>query len=263
MQWWPIQRELTAHERWLIGHVGGGVIADYDVFCSVCGNRAPVVVGHNRLRETIVCQICGSFNRQRQIAHVLSGGINAVQFSNETDLAIYNMESYGVLHNAMSRARNYICSEYLGPDHASGEVIDGRMHEDIQATSFADESFDVVISSDVFEHVPRPYVGFQEVHRILKIGGRHIFTVPFDGDGVMDCILAVPIANSGIEFHAPPLYHEDFLRPEGVLVYTIFGLQMMVKLYEIGFETKVHWLYEPDEGIVGADAIVFESIKRG
>jgi len=36
----------------------------------------------------------------------------------------------------------------------------------------------------------------------------------------------------------PPFYHEDPLRPEGVLVYTDFGLDLSAELGLIGFEVS-------------------------
>jgi hypothetical protein len=52
------------------------------------------------------------------------------------------------------------------------------------------------------------------------------------------------------------------LRPgEGILVYRIFSLEMMVKLSELGFFTNMYHLYNPFLGILGNNAIVFESIK--
>jgi len=42
-----------------------------------------------------------------------------------------------------------------------------------------DESFDLVITLDVFEHVLRPAKAFAEIARTLKPGGAHIYTVPY------------------------------------------------------------------------------------
>ena len=41
-----------------------------------------------------------------------------------------------------------------------------------------DPSFDLVISSDVMEHIYEPDKAFKEIHRTLKLGGAHIFSVP-------------------------------------------------------------------------------------
>ncbi|MBI1353801.1 MAG: methyltransferase domain-containing protein [Acidobacteria bacterium] len=44
---------------------------------------------------------------------------------------------------------------------------------------FADDSFDVVVSQEVFEHLPDPWMALREVRRILKPGGRLYLQVPF------------------------------------------------------------------------------------
>lgn len=43
----------------------------------------------------------------------------------------------------------------------------------------ADDSFDVVVMSNVLEHIPDPLDLFSECKRILKPGGKLILTVPF------------------------------------------------------------------------------------
>lgn len=46
-------------------------------------------------------------------------------------------------------------------------------------TSFASNSFDVLILSDVLEHISEPKALMGEIYRILKPGGRLILNVPF------------------------------------------------------------------------------------
>ncbi len=48
---------------------------------------------------------------------------------------------------------------------------------------------------------------------------------------------------------------------DGALVYTIFSLQMMVRLAELGFTTTLHRLYSPRFGILGNNALVFDAQK--
>lgn len=42
-----------------------------------------------------------------------------------------------------------------------------------------DESFDVIICTEVFEHIPDPVLVLNEFHRLLKKGGKLILTAPF------------------------------------------------------------------------------------
>ena len=46
--------------------------------------------------------------------------------------------------------------------------------------SYPDASFDLVLTSDTLEHVPDPRLALRETRRVLRAGGRHVFTVPHD-----------------------------------------------------------------------------------
>ena len=47
-----------------------------------------------------------------------------------------------------------------------------------RALPFADESFDVVCASWLLEHLREPLAAFQEIARVLCVGGRFIFITP-------------------------------------------------------------------------------------
>jgi SAM-dependent methyltransferase len=135
------------------------------------------------------------------------------------------------------------------------------MHQDLQNLSLGNGCVDLVISSDVIEHIAEPYRAYEEIHRILKTGGRHIFTVPFYQTEFLDEDRAIQEDNGHIVFLKDPMYHGDPLCKEGSLVYKIFSLEMLVKLRKIGFTTNVWHLYKPGCGILGSNAVVFEAIK--
>ena len=59
----------------------------------------------------------------------------------------------------------------------------------------------------------------------------------------------------------PEMYHLDPFDPKGVLVFNIFGLEMLIDLKKIGFNTNLYHLHSPLNGILGNGAIVFEAIK--
>lgn len=69
--------------------------------------------------------------------------------------------------------------ENPGHDH-SNEKID--VYYDGKTFPFDDESFDSILTNQVFEHVFNPEIFMREIHRVLKPGGRLLLTVPFTWD---------------------------------------------------------------------------------
>ncbi|NJO81749.1 MAG: class I SAM-dependent methyltransferase [Blastochloris sp.] len=54
-------------------------------------------------------------------------------------------------------------------------------HQDVQSLSFADHTFDVVISAHLLEHVPDPMVAINELLRVLRPGGEIVLVVTRPG----------------------------------------------------------------------------------
>lgn len=71
--------------------------------------------------------------------------------------------------------------EHVGVDRADPFNKSARV--DITATAYeipvANESFDVAISTAALEHLSDPEKALQECFRVLKAGGKAIYTVPF------------------------------------------------------------------------------------
>ena len=233
----------------------------------MCGRLGFTLATTSNLRETFRCSRCNSFNRQRQLAFVVIRGVKSpnvqsfAELARRTELAIYNTEARGPVHEALRINPRYRGSEFFGPEVRSGEIVDGIEHQDLQALSFADNAFDLVLSSDVFEHVPLPYRGHQEVFRVLKPGGRHVFTVPFIPENTDDDVRAVPKPDGSPELLKEAIYHLDPQSPDGTLVWNIFGMGLLDRLREIGFEAKLHKLHRPSNAIYGPNAYVFEATK--
>lgn len=82
---------------------------------------------------------------------------------------------------------------YTGSDHKYGEI---DYVSDITTIPVESGSFDYVICTEVFEHIPRPDLGLQEFARILRPGGILVITAPL---------------NSGI--HMPPYHYYGGLTP--------------------------------------------------
>jgi SAM-dependent methyltransferase len=246
--------------------------------CNVCGKfsltsitRKEIPYPETQLRESIICTKCGATNRNRQIASIICQSPNSrikhsslLDFARNENLSVYNTEAARAIHNTLKLMGNtYICSEYLGDQYKSGEMVNDIMHQELMKTSFPDESFDLVITSDVLEHVSDPWKAFKEINRILKPKGRHVFTIPFYQDRASTERRAYINDQAQIVHVKEPFYHIDPLRSEGAFVYTIFSIDVLAKLEDLGFRTDLYKLYNPLRGILAQNAIVFESVKLG
>jgi SAM-dependent methyltransferase len=263
---YPLYPSKTWLER-VMRHLKFGGIA----WCPVCGSITLITKVGDNLRETCRCLRCKSTNRQRQLAIVVcraAGVMTGQKMTSLRDVAgledfvVYNTEAGRQIHDRLSTMKNYRCSEYFGDEHRSGDIVGGRVHQDLMNLTFDDRSIDLVISSDVFEHIPDPYRAHKEVYRVLRKGGRHVFTVPFLQTEFLDDARTVIDLNGNIIFLKDPIHHGDPIRPEGALVHKIFSLEMLVNLRKIGFRTNLYRLYKPSLGIIGANALVFEAMKE-
>lgn len=224
--------------------------------CTVCGAETEFTLKKAgfSLRET-ACGACGATRRNRDLAagilktHGLDPcGSLAGQLSGLSRLAIFEAQADGPVHRVLKRLPGYLAAEFLdgvplGSNHASGVRC-----EDLERLTFADGSFDLVITQDVFEHVVRPAEAFREIARILKPGGCHIFTVPLH-DG-RKTVSRVRMDGDRKEHVLPPVYHGDPLRSSGSLVVTDFGDDLPALLAPLGFDTDVvcrETFYPPDE----------------
>lgn len=96
---------------------------------------------------------------------------------------MYLTEQGTALYEVMrARYPNLTASEYLGANCPLGEELAGIRNEDLTRLTFADESFDFVLSFDVMEHVADDVAAFEEVFRCLKPDGRVLFAAPFSRD---------------------------------------------------------------------------------
>lgn len=68
-------------------------------------------------------------------------------------------------------------ASYKTFDMISGDHID--VVGDILNTGFADGSFDTIFCTQVFEHIPKPWLAVGEIKRLLRPGGVVIVTAPF------------------------------------------------------------------------------------
>ena len=195
-------------------------------------------------RERMVCTSCQMNNRQRLMATLLK------QFLNEkVNQSVYLMEQVTPIFDWAEKhciGQTINGSEYLGPGYASGTIIEGIRHEDIENLSFGSQTLDLVVSNDVFEHVPDYQNAFAECARVLKPGGIMLATIPFHSQSIQSVVRA-KLSEGQINHLQPPQYHGNPVSQEGSLVFTDFGWDVKVAAQNAGFQevTIDYYLSEP------------------
>jgi SAM-dependent methyltransferase len=176
-------------------------------------------------------------------------------------LRIHELGSSGSVHDQLRRLPGFSCSELFDGVKRGASGPGGVRCEDVEHLTFDDATFDLVISQDVFEHVPDPDAGFREVHRVLRPGGRHVFTVPYDPALPASRTRAQRASDGTIEHVHPPAYHLDPIRESGALVFTDFGADLSERLRAAGFDVRLHERRRPD--LPGGYTVAFETRRPG
>ena len=75
------------------------------------------------------------------------------------------------------------CKRFVGIDYdlrslLAYQMLQSKVRGNIEQLPFADQSFHLITANVVLEHVKDPAAMLQEVHRLLKAGGRFLFHTP-------------------------------------------------------------------------------------
>lgn len=211
-------------------------------------------------RERLECPACRLNNRMRLSLLLLRQELACARLPDKA--RVYCMEQvtpfFQIAHNLPGL--NLIGSEYLGPGISSGTTnSEGITHQDACNTSFPDAAFDIIVSNDVFEHIPEPIAGFRETRRILSNGGILIATFPWN-PALPNCRKRAILRHEGesIEHLLSPTYHGNPLSAQGSLVFTDFSCQVLRTIQDAGFsDVRVHWYRSETFGHLGGYQSVF------
>ena len=240
-----------------------------DGFCIPCSRNVSLLVDiesggqqagdswHPNWRERLVCPLCGMNNRQRLMAALVKQ-----KLGNESCKSVYFMEQVTAIYKWAENVfqdREIVGSEYLGYEYKGGDVIQGVRHEDVENLSFADESLDLIVSNDVFEHVPHPAKAFSQCARVLKEGGIMLASIPFHRNH--DASQARAILKEGEVTHLQsPSYHGNPVSADGALVFTDFGWDLLDQIKASGFSDVIVNIYADKKfGHLGEGQIIFEA----
>jgi SAM-dependent methyltransferase len=202
-----------------------GLIDDWD-YCSSYKDELLA-------RENYFCINCIASIRVRSLSGMILKLIGLkscsdliLKLSGKKDFKVYETATYNVFRvSKIKTFSNYIISEYF-ENEVFGKYVNGVRNENLECLSFEDNTFDVLITSDVLEHVADLDKAISEIYRVLKPNGLHIFTIPVNY--CLDkSIERARIEDGSLVNLAKPVMHGDSIRENGILAFRDFGKDVL------------------------------------
>ena len=142
--------------------------------CNICGTfcQSPL---SNLGREIPCCPVCGSTGRMRSIIHILSielfgDSLILPDFPENMNINGIGMSDWFGYANPLAKKLAYTNTFYHQEPRLDIKSIDKSQ----------ENSYDFIISSDVFEHIEPPIsIAFDNLFKLLKAGGVTVFSVPY------------------------------------------------------------------------------------
>ncbi len=250
--------------------------------CTVCGSRGKFTVPPGATpREALFCPSCRSTSRYRAIARGFLQAIVELRGVGAPDLAslakvtgaprlrIYDTQ---VAFNSLTAAYPHpdllaavpwidVMTSSFRPELPWGSRLgDHTTNQNLEALTFSDAEFDIVVTSDVMEHVRLHERAHAEIRRVLRPGGIYLFTVPYlrwQAPDAERIVVADPADEASDRQVLPAEYHGDPNGSNGQsLVYRVYGTDLDRRLRRLGFSVAFSLEDRLDEAIVDAELFV-------
>jgi SAM-dependent methyltransferase len=212
--------------------------------CNLCGF---LIIRLHRGPTGRRCARCLSTFRHRAVGRVLQ------HLGLTRDAHVYELSSRGALCRHLRRHFARVTVSELFDGVAAGHFRGGVQCQDVQRLTHADAAFDLVTSTEVFEHVPDDRRAFAEVHRVLRPGGTLVFTVPLRE--VPATLERARLQDGTIVHLTDPEYHGDRLRGR-ILAFRTYGLDILDRLRAVGFEARLERVDSVAHAITGGRVVV-------
>lgn len=222
----------------------------YDDFCNLCGEEQTFYKNNNSLREGYQCCNCKSSLRYRGQTDAIIKIFakpnitllkDLAQDRNFQQLSIYEPGVIGPFRKYFKNFINYTNS-YFWSDVTPGDYRDGLQCQNLESLTYQSDLFDLVITSDIMEHVRHPWQAFQEIWRVLKPGGYHVCSIPVQLPMRQETFYRVDTAGEEDIHLVEARYHSAPL-PQGgrqeSLVYVDFGEDLIEELEKRNYQVSI------------------------
>lgn len=267
-----------------------GKYSNYQSFifgrCNICGNEVKFYFENKNLyRESLFCASCHSTSRYRSIARgVLKAisdltGVRAESIAElnpdikDVFLSIYDTQvpfyfntcAYPILDMLASCRWIDVQTSIYKTEMPWGIKLGTNItNQNLEKLAFPNDSFDIVITSDVMEHVRLDEIAHREIRRVLKPGGIYIFTVPHFRDRSTYFRVSVidPDDPFSDKFLTEPEYHGDANSEDGrALSYRSYGTDLDKALESLGFSIEYSKQDFPEIGIMNTELFYCRLLK--
>jgi GT2 family glycosyltransferase/2-polyprenyl-3-methyl-5-hydroxy-6-metoxy-1,4-benzoquinol methylase len=247
--------------------------------CCICGNHTLFFYSSKELyRESLTCGNCLSTSRYRSIARgILRAirdltGLEARSIAEldpqlksvslkiyDTQVPFYYETCAYPIPDLLSRCKwiDLQTSMYRSQQPYGKKLGSNLTNQNLEALTFRDNSFDIVITSDVMEHVRLDDQAHQEIRRVLKPGGIYLFTVPHfrhQQQTFFQVAVKDPLDPTKDVFLTEKEYHGDANAKDGkVLSYRAYGTELDKTLHKLGFTVDYCKTDYPEMGIMNTE----------
>jgi SAM-dependent methyltransferase len=254
---------------WRLGELGDAIRHRRFSSCAVCGRWGPMlyrrwvipakleelwqlsprIADALARKESLDCFWCGAKLRARRLAQVLletfrvEGAMRPPRSVRDwvvsplaRSLRVAEINVVEGMHQALEGLPGLFYSEYR--DRAApGSIESGVRCEDLCRLTYEDASFDLILTSETLEHVPNLRVALSEIHRVLKPGGWHLFTVPLMPSVTRTFARSEIGIDGQLIHHSVPIAHPG--GDAGYPVFTELGADFLDILRAAGFGAEL------------------------
>jgi len=222
----PLSADPVNFDRWGSQVAASGCI---EPLTNKTINGSRIQVGSS-WREGLVYE--GINSRGRAVMRIIELIIAEQQLSSPRIYASEGLTAFAL--RMRSLFPRFIGSEFtLDPEHR--RWMYPIPFEDLQRLSMATDTFDIVSTNEVLEHVPSVDKALGEICRVLRPGGWHVGTVPFNYFSQESTQRAKLSPTGDIVHILEPEYHGDPMNAGGVLVFETPGWDILDRALAAGF----------------------------